>query len=71
MRVQMRTSVTGTRDGQDWPGVGGVIDLPDGEARDMIGAGLAVEVAVARKAPTAAAPKPRTAKPPRAESRGV
>lgn len=69
MRVQMRTAITGTRNGEDWPAVGGEIDLPDAEARDMIAAGLAVEVADAPKPQTAAAPKPRTAKAPKAETR--
>ena len=69
MRVQMRTAITGTRNGADWPGVGEQIDLPDAEARDMIAAGLAAEVADAPKPQKAAAAKPRTAKAKDAETR--
>lgn len=69
MRVQLLTAITGTRDGQDWPAAGESVDLPDAEARDMIAAGLVVEVADAPKPQTAAAPKPRTAKAPKAETR--
>ncbi len=69
MRVQLLTAITGTRDGQDWPAAGESVDLPDAEARDMIAAGLAAEVADAPKPQKAAAPKPRTAKAPKAETR--
>jgi len=43
MRVEMKAHITGTRDGVEWPTVGGTIDLPDHEAADLIGAGLAKE----------------------------
>lgn len=43
MRVQMIQHITGTRDGLEWPLAGGTIDLPDHEAADLIGAGLAKE----------------------------
>lgn len=69
MIVEMRARISGTRNGQDWPQVGETISLPDAEARDMIAAGLVVEVADAPKPQTAAAPKPRTAKAPKAETR--
>ncbi len=43
MRVQMTQHITGTRDGIEWPLAGGEIELPDHEAADLIGAGLAKE----------------------------
>lgn len=43
MRVQMIQHITGTRDGIEWPLAGGEIELPDREAADLIGAGLAKE----------------------------
>jgi hypothetical protein len=43
MRVTMKTNITGYRNGEPWPGVGGTIDLPDGEAADMIANGYAKE----------------------------
>lgn len=41
MRVEMRVELSGTRNGAEWPPVGGVVDLPDGEAVDLLNAGLA------------------------------
>ena len=55
MHVEMRARITGTRNGVDWPPVGGVVDLPEVEARDLIAGGLAVESAVA--------PEPEVSKP--------
>ncbi|MGW2226798.1 hypothetical protein [Streptomyces formicae] len=43
MRVRMKVTISGTRDGESWPEWGGVKDLPDDEARQMIAAGLAEE----------------------------
>lgn len=62
MRVQMRVLITGTRNGEDWPAVGGVVDLPDAEAQDLIAAGLAVPAA-APEPEKAAAPKARSKRP--------
>jgi hypothetical protein len=67
MHVKMLSTITGTRNGADWPAVGGVIELPDGEAVDMIAAGLA-EAASTERAPVeraTAAPgeKRNTSKP--------
>lgn len=42
MRVRMTTHIGGTRNGEEWPAIGGVIDLPDHEATDLISAGYAV-----------------------------
>lgn len=44
MRVRMRTKISGTRDGQDWPDKGGEIDLPDDEAEQLIRYGAAETV---------------------------
>lgn len=41
MKVVMTAGISGTRNGEDWPPVGGTIDLPEREARDMVAAGLA------------------------------
>lgn len=41
MKVQMKSRISGTRDGQDWPEIGEVVDLPDTEAVDLLNAGLA------------------------------
>lgn len=44
MRVKMKVAVSGGRDGQSWPGIGGEIDLPDDEAQSLVTAGMAVLV---------------------------
>ncbi|MGW8975498.1 hypothetical protein, partial [Streptomyces platensis] len=41
MRVRMKVTISGTRDGQPWPERGQSVDLPDGEAKQMVAAGLA------------------------------
>lgn len=41
MLITMTANITGTRNGVDWPAVGGTIDVPDSEAADLIAAGLA------------------------------
>ncbi|WP_371528379.1 hypothetical protein OG302_22315 [Streptomyces sp. NBC_01283] len=43
MRVRMKVTISGTRDGQPWPERGGAVELPDDEAGQMIAAGLAEE----------------------------
>jgi len=40
-KVRMRSKLTGTRDGLDWPDVGGVIDVSDDEAAVLIHHGMA------------------------------
>jgi hypothetical protein len=39
----MKVTISGTRDGETWPERGGVVDLPDEEARHMIAGGLVEE----------------------------
>ena len=53
MRVRMMVPLSGTRNGKDWPKVGGVIDLPDDEARGLVSGHVAI---VARDLETADAP---------------
>ena len=41
MRVRMNVELSGTRDGQDWPAKGGVVDLPEDQAQHLVAGGLA------------------------------
>jgi hypothetical protein len=41
MRVKMKVAVSGTRNGETWPPIGGVIDLPDPEAESLLWMDLA------------------------------
>lgn len=41
MLVTMRQKISGSRDGVDWPDPGETIDLPDGEAEQLVSLGLA------------------------------
>jgi len=71
VRVQMVTALTGTINGEDWPPLGAVADIPDALASDLIFAGHAivaeapadpppvVESASFEPAETAAKTKPR------------
>ena len=40
MRVRMRVSMSGSRDGETWPGVGATLVLGDDEARELQRAGI-------------------------------
>jgi hypothetical protein len=44
MRVRLIGTMTGTRDGKDWPPIGGEIDLPADEAIALVGNRMAVPV---------------------------
>lgn len=57
MKVIMKALISGTRDGVEWPTVGESVDLPDGEARDMLTAGLVIPAGV-DEPETATDPKP-------------
>lgn len=46
MKVRMLTKISGTRDGEEWPEVGGSVDLPEAEARALVAGGQASEDAV-------------------------
>ena len=41
MKIRMKTQLSGTRNGVRWPLAGESKDLPEGEALDLIAAGLA------------------------------
>jgi len=47
MKIKLKVTLSGTRDGIEWPPVGGSVDLPEAEAAQMIAAGLASAVAPA------------------------
>jgi hypothetical protein len=44
MRVRLLGDISGTRDGVNWPPRGSEIDLPDDEAVNLCGQGMAVPV---------------------------
>lgn len=44
MRIKMLVEISGSCDGQPWPRKGGVVDVPDGEAKKLIDAEMAVSV---------------------------
>lgn len=46
MDVRMKVSISGTRNGVDWPPIGSTVSLPDTEAADMVSAGLAAPVEI-------------------------
>lgn len=59
MKLQMKVQVSGTRNGEDWPAPGDVVEVPDEEAVLLLNGGLAETVesakpekAAARKAET-------------------
>jgi hypothetical protein len=75
VKITMTVSIAGTRNGVEWPPAGGDVDLPDGEAEDLIAGGLAVaadpkakaapaavETASLEAPENAAKPKPRARK---------
>ena len=68
MKVRMCVSVSGTRDGVDWPGVGGVVEVSRVEAGDLVAAGLAVPVEDAPEAATSPAPETADAPKPAKKS---
>jgi hypothetical protein len=45
MQVRMRVSISGTRNGEPWPGLGQLVELPEAEALHMLNAGMAEAVA--------------------------
>jgi hypothetical protein len=68
VKITMRVGITGTRNGEDWPPVGGTIDLPTDEANALVDAGLAdaaTKNAPAVEAATVAAPEAATTTKPR------
>lgn len=63
MKVKMLEQLKGTRNGQRWPEVGTIVDLPGGEGADLCAQGVAEPV----KAPPekAVAAEPAKAVPPK------
>lgn len=46
MQVRLTYRIDGTRNGEEWPPIGGVIDVPTDEAMNLISHGYAVPVPV-------------------------
>ncbi|MER5892282.1 hypothetical protein [Streptomyces sp. NPDC001876] len=64
MRVRMKVTLSGTRDGVDWPPKGEHVDLPKDEAAHMVAAGLATaDTESAPDVEEATAPEPETSTP--------
>ena len=60
-KIEILARISGTRDGADWPGVGGSLVVPDEEAADLVRLGFA-RVVEAKAAERAVAPKAETRK---------
>jgi hypothetical protein len=56
MRVRMKVTVSGTRDGEPWPEKGSTVDLPDEEAKQLLAGGLAEELSAEPVVEEATAP---------------
>ena len=68
MKIEMLIKIPGTRNGIRWPDAGTVIDLPGGEANDLITQGCASKAgALTKAAPT---PKVENTAAPKPEKRG-
>jgi hypothetical protein len=57
VRVRLLASISGSRNGVDWPPPGVIIDLPDAEGADYCASGLASPVASTGKVEKAVAAK--------------
>lgn len=57
MRVQMKVKISGTRNGEDWPEVGEILELPADEAVGLLAGGLAEPVEAQPETATAPAPE--------------
>lgn len=67
MQIRLKVQISGTRNGQDWPRRGSVIELPDDEAAQYCAAGMAEPVAAFRnmeKAVVEVAQEQRVGSPP-------
>lgn len=62
MKVRMKVAISGTRNGSDWPPIGGDIDVTKAEAEHLITAGYAE--AVDEPAPKKPEPEKATARKP-------
>lgn len=45
MKVRMKVGISGTRGGQDWPGIGEILEVDDIEGGQLCAGGLAEPVA--------------------------
>jgi len=72
MKVVMRISISGSRNGAPWAKAGEVADLPDAEAEHLLSLGHAkpVEKATAPTPEKATAPEPKKVTAKRTEKRG-
>lgn len=50
MKVRMKVSMSGTRNGQPWPARGEMLECSDAEGADLVAANLAEQVESAKKA---------------------
>lgn len=68
----MNIHISGTRDGEEWPAVGGIIDLSAHEAETLVAHGYADLVAPKVETATVAAPENAAARTerPKGRSRG-
>jgi hypothetical protein len=55
MKIKLKVTISGTRDGIEWPPMGGSVDLPEAEATQMVAAGLASAVTTPAPVETATA----------------
>ncbi|MFJ3140968.1 hypothetical protein ACIPJM_00650 [Streptomyces halstedii] len=68
MRIRMKVTLSGTRNGEDWPPAGEIADIPTGEAQHLVASGIAEEVTAKDQTPeveTAAAPDTAEKRPAR------
>ncbi|MET7479539.1 hypothetical protein ABZT17_34970 [Streptomyces sp. NPDC005648] len=56
MKIRMKTTVSGSRNGVPWPPRGGTVELPDDEAASMCAAGMAEPLADDEDVETATEP---------------
>ncbi|MEU0369103.1 hypothetical protein ABZ070_02365 [Streptomyces sp. NPDC006283] len=67
MKIRMKVQMSGTRNGQRWPEIGKVTDLPTVEAAHLVASGIAEKVEDRDKVEIAAAPEGEVSKPPEAK----
>lgn len=46
MKITLLQTISGMRDGEEWPPRGSVVDFPDDEAAQLVSAGIAAEGSV-------------------------
>lgn len=44
MKIQLKVQISGTRNGDDWPAPGSIVDLPDDESIALLASGSAIPV---------------------------